>query len=386
MICGMNSKARGPVITKEILVKRWGIGLNMAHRTLTAMTQSGIRHILHPVERCYKTRQSHLHFPTLNTKFYTNTMFSMMKSIRGNKCAQVFTNGLGYDLFYPLKKESEVGDALNKVIWSIGSIPTGLISDGAKAETAGHFAKVTSKYRVKQRTTEPYSRWQNRAEASIREIKHGIKRATLRSKSPKQLWDFCGEWVAAIRRLTAHDISGLHDRVPSEAIEGNTPDISGYAQFDWYEYVCVVASLFLSKCIDHFVANELRWKMKYLVWEDEFRWRRNNNNSPAMWYRRTSIHCVVAHISVTSSFLSMTSFVSHDKTNVPKSRVQYFETKRKSLVSRAQYFGPCVRTSQPHTLSNIAVASCYLLSAAIYHVRYLAWIVPCTTPLSVLEF
>jgi hypothetical protein len=37
-------------------------------------------------------------------------------------------------------------------------------------------------------------------------------------------------------------------------------------------------------------------------------------------------------------------------------------------------------------LLNIAVVSCYLLSAAIYHVHYLAWIAPCMTPLSVLEF
>ena len=151
-------------------------------------------------------------------------MFSMTRSIHGKKCAQVFTNGLGYNLFYPLKKELEVGDALNEVIRSVG-IPKEMISDGAKAETAGRFAEVTSEYRVKQRTTEPYSGWQNRAEASIREIKRGIKRATLRSKSPKRLWDFCGEWVAAIRRLTAHDILGLHDQVPSEAIEGNTLDI-----------------------------------------------------------------------------------------------------------------------------------------------------------------
>jgi hypothetical protein len=50
MICAMNSKARGPVITKEILVKCWGIGLDMAHQTLTTMMQSGIRRILHPVE------------------------------------------------------------------------------------------------------------------------------------------------------------------------------------------------------------------------------------------------------------------------------------------------------------------------------------------------
>jgi hypothetical protein len=170
------------------------------------------------------------------SKFYTNTMFSTTKSIRGNKCAQVFTNGLGYDLFYPLKKESEVGDALNEMIRSVG-IPKELISDGARAEMAGRFAEVAKEYRVKQRTTEAYSGWQNRAEASIREIKRGIKRATLWSRSPKRLWDFCGQWVAAIRRLMAHDISGLHDRVPSEAIEGNTPDISEYAQFDWYEYV-----------------------------------------------------------------------------------------------------------------------------------------------------
>jgi hypothetical protein len=116
LVCAMSSKDRGPVITKEILAKRWGIGLDTAHRTLTATTQNGIRRVLHPIERRYKTRQSHLRFPTLNTRFYTDTMYSTTKSIRGNKCAQVFTNGLGYDLFYPLKKESEVGDALNEVI------------------------------------------------------------------------------------------------------------------------------------------------------------------------------------------------------------------------------------------------------------------------------
>jgi hypothetical protein len=236
LIFAMSTKERGSVITKEILAKRWGIGLDTAHRTLTSTTQSGVRRVLQPLERRFKTKQSHLRFPTLNSKFYTDTMFSTTKSIRGNKCAQVFTNGLGYDLFYPLKKESEVGDALNEMIRSV-SIPKELISDGARAETAGRFAEVAKEYRVKQRTTEAYSGWQNRAEASIREIKRGIKRAMLRSRSPKRLWDFCGQWVAAIRRLTAHDISGLHDRVPSEAIEGNTPDISEYAQFDWYEYV-----------------------------------------------------------------------------------------------------------------------------------------------------
>jgi Reverse transcriptase (RNA-dependent DNA polymerase) len=235
-IWALSTKERGPILTKEILAQRWGIGLDTAHRTLTATTQSGIRRVLHPVERRYRTRQSHLRFPTLNTRFYTDTMFSTTKSLRGNKCAQVFTNGLGYDLFYPLKKESEAAEALNEVIRSIG-VPKELISDGAKAEMAGRFGEVAKEYRVKQRQTEPYSGWQNRAEACIREIKRGIKRSTLRARSPKRLWDYCGEWVAAIRRLTAHDIPTLQGRVPSEIIESNTPDISEYAQFEWYEYV-----------------------------------------------------------------------------------------------------------------------------------------------------
>ena len=35
------------------------------------------------------------------------------------------------------------------------------------------------------------------------------------------------------------------------------------------------------KRTDHFVANGLRCKMKYLLGEDEFCWRSNNNNSLA---------------------------------------------------------------------------------------------------------
>ena len=235
-ISGLSSRDRGPVITKEILAKRWGIGLDTAHQTLSTTTQFGVRRVLHPVERRYRTRQSHLRFPTLNTKFYTDTMFSTTKSLRGHKCAQVFTNGIGYDLFYPLRKEADAADVLNEMVRTIGA-PKELISDGAKAEVQGRFTAVANEYCTKQRRTEPYSGWQNRAEAAIREIKKGIKRATLRARSPKRLWDFCGEWVSAVRRLTAHDIPALQGRVPSEAIDGNTPDISEYAQFDWYQCV-----------------------------------------------------------------------------------------------------------------------------------------------------
>jgi hypothetical protein len=60
---GLKSKERGPIITKEILARRWGIGLDTAHRTLTATTQLGVQRILHPVDRRFRTRQAHLRFP-----------------------------------------------------------------------------------------------------------------------------------------------------------------------------------------------------------------------------------------------------------------------------------------------------------------------------------
>jgi hypothetical protein len=75
-------------------------------------------------------------------------------------------------------------------------------------------------------------------EVKIRELKKGIRRAPMRkARMPYRLWNFCGEWVSAIRRYTAHNIPLLEGRVPAESIEGNTPDILEYAQFDWYQYV-----------------------------------------------------------------------------------------------------------------------------------------------------
>jgi hypothetical protein len=58
-----------------------------------------------------------------------------------------------------------------------------------------------------------------------------------RAKSPNRLWDYCGEWVAAIWLLAAHNIPSLHNRLPCKAVEASSPDISEHAQFDWYQYV-----------------------------------------------------------------------------------------------------------------------------------------------------
>jgi hypothetical protein len=75
------------------LSKRWAIGLEAAKRTLQVTTQAGIRNVLAPGERKLRQKLDHLKFPNLQRHFYTNTMFSKLMSVRGNKVAQVFTNG-----------------------------------------------------------------------------------------------------------------------------------------------------------------------------------------------------------------------------------------------------------------------------------------------------
>ena len=222
-------------LTKEELANRWGIGLEAADRTLRVTTQKGIRKVLHPVERRYRTRQNQLRFPTLGTKFYSDTMFSSEPSCRNFTCAQVFSDGKGFTRFYPMERKREAGEKLYRFVTDVG-IPQELITDGAKEETESRWKDVCKEFRIISRTTEPYSPWQNRAEAEIREMKKGMLRIQRKTGSPKRLWCYLGEWYQHVRSLTAGDNPVLNGRSPTERVRGNTPDISEYAQFDWYEY------------------------------------------------------------------------------------------------------------------------------------------------------
>ncbi|KAI2502898.1 Reverse transcriptase (RNA-dependent DNA polymerase) [Fragilaria crotonensis] len=233
----LSTSDKRSVITPEILSRRWGVGLDTAKRTLKVTTQSGIRNVLAKGERKVRQKLDHLAFPNLSGKWYSDTMFSKTQSIRGHLTAQVFTNGRGSDHFYPMKSKSMAGpNALMPFIQEVG-IPQTIVTDNAPEEVHGEFGKICRQFRIRQEQTVPYSPWSNLAESTIRELKVGIRRTLRRSKAPRRLWCFCGKWVAAIRRLTALDMPQLQGRVPDEDVLGSTPDISQYAQFDWYEPV-----------------------------------------------------------------------------------------------------------------------------------------------------
>ena len=231
---------RQTVLTPELLAKRWRIGVKMASNTLRATTQRGIKHVVNPIDRRRKPFTKHLNYPTLNAKYYSDTFFMKRKSARGYSMAQVFTDGRGDTHFYPLKKKKEAGLALKEMIQDNGAMRE-LVTDGAKEEGANMsqsdtlWRQVVEDFFIKQSLSEPHSQWQNRAESEVRELKRGMWREFLYMKAPKRLWCFCGESIAARRRLSALTFASLQGRVPAERRLGNTPDISAHAQFAWYE-------------------------------------------------------------------------------------------------------------------------------------------------------
>jgi hypothetical protein len=143
----------------EELASKWGIGLETAKRTLQVTTQRGVRHSEHPMHRRYRTRQSHLRYPVLKTRIYSDTKFSSIPGIGGDRCAQVFVTDFKWSHFHPMKKKSEAGIALRNLVEDVG-IPAELVTDYANEEMLGTWKEVVDANHIKQSVTEPYSPWQ----------------------------------------------------------------------------------------------------------------------------------------------------------------------------------------------------------------------------------
>jgi hypothetical protein len=231
------TSSRTSNITFAELASRWNIGLETAKATLAATTQEGMRFVDGDLERRLRTSRAHLRFPTLNCTIYTDTMFAKLKSLRGFTCAQLFTDGKGFYRLYPMKKKGDAHHALSQFIHDVG-IPKNCLVNGAKEEREGEWGQIVKHYHIKLRVTEPYSPWQNRAEAGVRELKKMAPRVLRRSVAPIEFWCYAIEWAARTMSLTAHNIPDLKSRTPEERILGQTPDISDYAHHSFFEWIC----------------------------------------------------------------------------------------------------------------------------------------------------
>jgi hypothetical protein len=121
-------------VSPEKLAQRWGIGLQVATQALKVTTQKGVRNVVYPFERRFKTKQAQLRYNQLSGRhrtFYTDTFFSTTASLNDCSMAQIYCNDIGFTKIYPMRIASQAGDSLSTFLHDIG-IPNHIHSDMPK--------------------------------------------------------------------------------------------------------------------------------------------------------------------------------------------------------------------------------------------------------------
>jgi hypothetical protein len=84
---------------------------------------------------------------------------------------------------------------------------------------------------IRNRTTKN----QNAAEREIQDVKKEMELLMNITNTPDNMWPLCAEFVCLVKNHTAP--VSLNDRTPMEKRTGQTPDISTFLQFRWWEPV-----------------------------------------------------------------------------------------------------------------------------------------------------
>ena len=233
-VAGLHTQQVHSRVTPERISQIFGCGTETAKDTIRVTTQLGVRSAVHPLRRRYRTDLLSLRYKRLQTTFYTDTMLYKTKSLGQNVCAQVFTDGT-YVTAYPLKSKSEAGQALKLFAEDVG-IPNELTSDNAKEMTGGdtEFVKTARRLNIKLKTIEPHTARQNKAERVIGELRRRCKDIHRRKGVKQRLWDYTLVWCTEIMSRTYNRKLG---RTGIEHITGETPDISEWADFGFYDRV-----------------------------------------------------------------------------------------------------------------------------------------------------
>ncbi|GAX09610.1 hypothetical protein FisN_38Lu038 [Fistulifera solaris] len=235
-MCAIGSGERHSRATPEEISKKFGCGLETARKTLKATTNFGVRTATGPLIRRYRTDIMQTTHRRIRATVFNDTMFSKTKSLRGNKCAEVFTDGKFVTVKpTPNKTGETVANALREFIQEVG-IPQKIVVDDAKEKLGMNtkWMEHIRHYKMDWANSEPYSHWQNQAEGAIREVRRRWKLLQHRRMIPKRLWDYGLTHVAEVMSRTVRSGS---DRTPYEIMTGETPDISEYIDFEFYDWV-----------------------------------------------------------------------------------------------------------------------------------------------------
>ena len=226
-------------MSAEVLADRFGIGLERARQTLRATTQRGTRSALLPISRRYRADRQ-FGVKRLDGKFATDTIWAKNKTLRGNVASQIYSHKCGFNTAYHLVSASgdNIGYSLSNFVSDYGA-PKHLTYDGASSQTGRntHFQDTIRKNDIKYHVSGPRRPNENPAEGNIREIKKKWYRIQSKTNAPDRLWDYGISYVCETGNLTVNSSRYSNGRTPIECITGDTPDVSEYIDFGFYDWV-----------------------------------------------------------------------------------------------------------------------------------------------------
>ena len=230
----IDTKPKRSRVNAEQLAKRWRISYDTAKNTLSASTQNNLRMPVHPITRRFRTDLSTLKYKRLNERWYSDTLFSKVKSLQGHTCAQIF-NSKSFVKIVPMKSEKEAGKSLKTFNEDVG-VPNHITVDGAKAQVSPNtdFAKQCSFTNTHVHRIEPYTPNQNFAETVIGWMKKRWRNQKRKKDIPNRLWDYSLMYEAELFNMIAR---GSDKRTGYERVTGDTPDISEYLDYEFYDWV-----------------------------------------------------------------------------------------------------------------------------------------------------
>ena len=225
--------------TPDELSEAWGISVEQARMTLDATTQYHARSAIMPLSRRY--RMDRMFEPKrLWSDMSTDTMDPRCEGLHGDRQCQVYGNKQMFVAGYPTTsaKALDIDVTLKDFINDCGA-PTTMTMDGAKSQTArgSAFMSRLRRNHITPIISGPYRPNMNPCESVIRELRKKWYRAIFKTNCPRALWNYGIPHIAKIMQLTATNAAGLNGQTPLGALLGDTPDISQYLDFGWYQLV-----------------------------------------------------------------------------------------------------------------------------------------------------
>ena len=220
------------------LSKIWRISHEDAKRTIEVTTQNSVRTQDPTLSRNYGTNDRMLRYKRINTHFFMDTFFATKKggrSSRGHTCCQLFVTDKGFVYVVPMRRRSDVLDAVKQFAKEIGA-PDAFVADMSGEQMSGELKKFCNDIGTTLRMLEEGTPWANKAELYIGLLKEAVRKDMRESDSPLPFWDYCVERRARINNLTAKDNFKLHGTNAHTATLSEEGDISSLAQYQWYDW------------------------------------------------------------------------------------------------------------------------------------------------------